>query len=246
MPKIIPARWPRLLTEAAAAEYFSMSVTALRKLDLEIIRIAYRPLYDRHNLDAWVGRQMGNAAADNVDLIDDLPFKHVQQNVAEAYDWRAHQPGLSGTAVAHLTAPAVVAAGRDVFSVGQVAERWSTGTDAVYALVRSGELTHFKLGAKLIRIKRDWIEKYERDRPALSCPARRSIMTMPNWPAAMSRDMALAYTGVASTELRQWERKGMVRFLPLGPHGAKMALRSDLDTLLATLFATSDEDFEFD
>ncbi len=57
---------------------------------------------------------------------------------------------------------------REVLSVGQVAARWGTGPDAIYALVRSGDLMHFKLGTKLIRIKREWVEKYELDHPALT------------------------------------------------------------------------------
>ena len=67
------------------------------------------------------------------------------------------------------TPPATpIAAEREVLSVGQVASRWGTGTNAVYALVRSGALMHFKSGAKLIRIKREWVERYELDHPALT------------------------------------------------------------------------------
>lgn len=39
-----------------------------------------------------------------------------------------------------------------VYSVATLAAHWGCGTDTVYALVRSGELRHFKLGGKLIRI----------------------------------------------------------------------------------------------
>jgi hypothetical protein len=49
-----PARWPRLLSEAAAAEYFSISVSTLRSMKLDIVRIGRRVLYDRFAMDAWV------------------------------------------------------------------------------------------------------------------------------------------------------------------------------------------------
>lgn len=169
MNKGIPARWPRLLTEASAAEYFSISVNSLRRLRLQTIRIAHRPLYDRHALDAWVGHQMATASADGVDLTDDVPFEIVQRSEEDAHDWRADQPGLRGAQVIDNTLPVTpIATEREVLSVGQVAARWGTGTDAVYALVRSGDLMHFKLGTKLIRIKREWVEKYELDHPALT------------------------------------------------------------------------------
>lgn len=76
-----------------------------------------------------------------------------------------------------------------------------------------------------------------------------AIERMPNWPAAMSRDLALAYTGVAEAQLREWERRGLVRFRQRGPRGASIAARSDLDAALATLFgaaAANDDPIEFD
>lgn len=73
-------------------------------------------------------------------------------------------------------------------------------------------------------------------------------MIMPNWPAAMSRELALAYTGVAQSQLREWERNGSVVFIPRGPRGAKIALRSALDSALATMFLGVDHatDLEWD
>lgn len=112
---------------------------------------------------------MATASADGVDLTDDAPFEIVQRSEEDAYDWRADQPGLRGAQVIDNTLPATpIATEREVLSVRQVAARWGTGTDAVYALVRSGDLMHFKLGTKLIRIKREWVEKYELDHPALT------------------------------------------------------------------------------
>lgn len=64
----------------------------------------------------------------------------------------------------------------------------------------------------------------------------RPVSIMPNWPAGMSRELALAYTGVALAQLRQWERERVVRLVARGPRGAKITLRSDLDSALSTLF----------
>jgi hypothetical protein len=73
-----------------------------------------------------------------------------------------------------------------------------------------------------------------------------AIERMPDWPAAMSRDLALAYTGVAEVQLRAWERGGKVNFRARGPRGAMLALRSDLDAALIALFtSTTDEDLDF-
>ncbi len=72
---------------------------------------------------------------------------------------------------------------------------------------------------------------------------------MPDWPAAMSRELALAYTGVASSQLRQWERERSVTFLARGPRGTKIVRRSDLDTALSALFsaaAADGDDMSFD
>lgn len=50
---------------------------------------------------------------------------------------------------------------RKVFDVHTLAEHWGCGTDTVYTLIRGGELPHFKLGGKLIRIRADEVERYE-------------------------------------------------------------------------------------
>lgn len=51
--------------------------------------------------------------------------------------------------------------GSSVFDVAGLAEHWGCGTDTVYTLVRSGDLPHFKLGGKLIRIRAEEVERYE-------------------------------------------------------------------------------------
>jgi hypothetical protein len=72
---------------------------------------------------------------------------------------------------------------------------------------------------------------------------------LPHWPAAMNRDLALAYTGVADAQMREWESRGQVRFRLRGPHGAAIAPRADLDAALDTLFGSAggvDDPIEFD
>lgn len=73
-----------------------------------------------------------------------------------------------------------------------------------------------------------------------------ALEKMPTWPAGMSRETALAYTGVAEAQLRVWERAGKVSFRARGPKGAMLALRTDLDAALSDLFATdTGEDLDF-
>jgi len=72
------------------------------------------------------------------------------------------------------------------------------------------------------------------------------VMIMPDWPAAMSRELALAYTGVAQCQLREWERSGAILFLPIGPRGQKIAVRSALDSALNALFERYDQSIDFD
>lgn len=48
-----------------------------------------------------------------------------------------------------------------VYSVATLAERWGCGPDTIYSLIRSGDITAFKLGGKLLRIRADEVERYE-------------------------------------------------------------------------------------
>lgn len=76
-----------------------------------------------------------------------------------------------------------------------------------------------------------------------------ALERLPDWPVAMTRELALAYTGVAEAQLREWESRGMVRFRQRGPRGAAIARRTDLDAALELLFgsaAGADEPIEFD
>lgn len=68
---------------------------------------------------------------------------------------------------------------------------------------------------------------------------------LPDWPAAMNRAAALAYSGVAETQLNEWARRGLVRFQPRGPNGQMLCRRVDLDAALEQLFVTgSPEDLD--
>ncbi len=76
-----------------------------------------------------------------------------------------------------------------------------------------------------------------------------ALEKLPDWPAGMNREWALAYTGVAEAQLKEWERTGRVRFRSRGPNGQRIALRSDLDDALRSLVEVEDTDgtaIEFD
>ncbi|ANC88243.1 hypothetical protein [Sphingomonas sp. NIC1] len=75
-----------------------------------------------------------------------------------------------------------------------------------------------------------------------------ALEKLPHWPAAMSRDLALAYTGVADSQMREWESRGLVRFAPRGPRGASIVPRTDLDAALELLFGAGgvSDPIEFD
>lgn len=66
----------------------------------------------------------------------------------------------------------------------------------------------------------------------------RALAGLPNWPAGMSVEVALAYTGVSQAQLRIWQRDGSVQFLPIGPKGKLIAPRWCLDEALQRMFAT--------
>ncbi|TZG24905.1 helix-turn-helix domain-containing protein [Sphingomonas montanisoli] len=70
-----------------------------------------------------------------------------------------------------------------------------------------------------------------------------ALERLPDWPAALTTEEALAYTGVAETQLRAWAKARKVHFLPIGPNGAKLVLRDELDAALRARFAAvSDND----
>jgi len=75
------------------------------------------------------------------------------------------------------------------------------------------------------------------------------VNIMRDWPATLDARAAVDYSGLAPAEIQKAEREGRLSFKPLGPRGRKVVLRSQLDAMLATLFAARDgqplEDMDF-
>ena len=63
------------------------------------------------------------------------------------------------------------------------------------------------------------------------------LRDMPTWPAALTFDEAVAYTGLSASVISKSEMEGNIRFRAIGSNGRKIALRADLDALLTRLFA---------
>jgi hypothetical protein len=69
---------------------------------------------------------------------------------------------------------------------------------------------------------------------------------LPDWPVALDHEEALAFTGVAETELKEWVRRHKVRTSRRGPHGKTIYYAPDLKKALEDMFTTgSAEDMEF-
>jgi len=47
------------------------------------------------------------------------------------------------------------------YSVASLADYWGCGTDTVYSLIHSGDLSAFRLGGRLLRIRHDAVEDFE-------------------------------------------------------------------------------------
>jgi len=58
----------------------------------------------------------------------------------------------------------------------------------------------------------------------------------PDWPVGMTREVALAFTGVAEAQLEEWIKGGVVKFRRRGPHGAAVAQREELAAAFKSLF----------
>ena len=48
-----------------------------------------------------------------------------------------------------------------VYSVASLAAHWECGPDTIYALIHGGQLSAFRLGGKLLRIRGDEVDRYE-------------------------------------------------------------------------------------
>lgn len=64
---------------------------------------------------------------------------------------------------------------------------------------------------------------------------------LPDFPESMNREWALAYTGVADATLKQYERLGIVRFRAVGPRGAMMARKADLQRMINLIYELGDD-----
>jgi hypothetical protein len=69
---------------------------------------------------------------------------------------------------------------------------------------------------------------------------------LPDWPFSLDHAEALAFTGVAETELKDWVRRRKVRTRARGPNGSRIYYRPDLERALEEMFTSgSTEDLEF-
>lgn len=69
-----------------------------------------------------------------------------------------------------------------------------------------------------------------------------ALEKLPDWPAALTREEALAYTRVGEAQLKAWERARKVHFRTRGAKGAAIALRTELEAALADLFVGNSGD----
>lgn len=76
-----------------------------------------------------------------------------------------------------------------------------------------------------------------------------ALEKLPDWPAALTWEEALAYTRVGEEQMRKWVRDSAVCFRTRGPHKARIALRTQLDAALGALLAPgaagASDDFDF-
>ncbi len=71
---------------------------------------------------------------------------------------------------------------------------------------------------------------------------------LPFWPEGMGWDMACTYTGVGEAQMRNWQKRGLVRFKASGPKGALVTTKVQLDAALQQHFALGgdlSEDWDF-
>ncbi|WBO23982.1 hypothetical protein [Sphingomonas abietis] len=65
--------------------------------------------------------------------------------------------------------------------------------------------------------------------------AEKRDASMPFWPEAMGRKMALSYTQVSEGQMDEWEASGTVRFFRGGRNGQRLALREELKKAVEAL-----------
>lgn len=50
---------------------------------------------------------------------------------------------------------------RDVYTISELADRWRVSRHTITAAIRAGRLRAFKVGARVYRIRRDEVFRYE-------------------------------------------------------------------------------------
>ena len=70
--RIPPGCWPRLLSQARAADYCDVSPNFFRAhCDVPPLEIGGRRLWDRHRLDDWIDRLQDSGASSDTDPFED-------------------------------------------------------------------------------------------------------------------------------------------------------------------------------
>ena len=70
--RIPTGAWPRLLSQARAADYCDVSPGFFRThCDVRPIRLGERLLWDRHRLDEWIDRLQETGASSETDPFED-------------------------------------------------------------------------------------------------------------------------------------------------------------------------------
>jgi hypothetical protein len=64
-----------------------------------------------------------------------------------------------------------------------------------------------------------------------------TLKDLPDWPAALDVQEALAYSRLSESEMRRRVAKGEIVFKPVGPNGKKVCLREQLDVLLKSIWS---------
>lgn len=79
--------------------------------------------------------------------------------------------------------------------------------------------------------------------------AKIPLAHLPDWPALLDWQMALAYSNMSEAELRRQVRQKTVVFVPIGPNGRLVARRTDLDAAILSVWSSAaglpSEDFRF-
>ena len=64
-----------------------------------------------------------------------------------------------------------------------------------------------------------------------------SLRDMPDWPAALDLNEALAYSRLSESEMRRRVASGEIVFKCVGPNGKKVCRREQLDDVLKSIWS---------